>query len=169
MRMKKTRTTLQYKNEDKTRYNSKTRTTRTPEKKPEAEKQPEAIVEVICLLIIKLVVCHCQLYLRRIQVHNHRVRFMVFNITFNNISVISWLSEKTIDLSQVTDKLYSVKHHKPTNLICFILGPTVNFVLEEPDFYIAYATASITSDSSNSSNSSFLDTLMRHLRSKYEK
>jgi hypothetical protein len=41
--MKKTRTTLQYKNEDKTRYNSKTRTTRTPEKKPEAEKQPEAI------------------------------------------------------------------------------------------------------------------------------
>ena len=89
MRMKKTRTTLQYKNEDKTRYNSKTRTTRTPEKKPEAEKQPEAIVEVICLLIIKLVVCHCQLYLRRIQVHNHRVRFMVFNITFNNISVIS--------------------------------------------------------------------------------
>ena len=46
MRMKKTRTTLQYKNEDKTRYISKTRTTRTPEKKPEAEKQPEAIVEV---------------------------------------------------------------------------------------------------------------------------
>jgi hypothetical protein len=38
--------------------------------------------------------------------------FMVFNATFNNISVISWQSvllvedlEKTIDLSQVTDKL----------------------------------------------------------------
>jgi len=34
---------------------------------------------------------------------------MVFNATFNNISVISWLSvilmEETIDLSQVTDKL----------------------------------------------------------------
>ena len=41
---------------------------------------------------------------------------MVFNATFNNISVISWWSvllveetrvqEKTTDLSQVTDKLY---------------------------------------------------------------
>jgi hypothetical protein len=38
---------------------------------------------------------------------------MVFNATFNNISVILWQSvllgeetEKTIDLSQVTDKLY---------------------------------------------------------------
>ena len=34
---------------------------------------------------------------------------MVFNATFNNISVISWRSillvEKTMDLSQVTDKL----------------------------------------------------------------
>jgi hypothetical protein len=40
-------------------------------------------------------------------------RFMVFNATLNNISVISWQSvllveypEKTIDLPQVTDKLY---------------------------------------------------------------
>jgi hypothetical protein len=40
---------------------------------------------------------------------------MVFNITFNNISVISWRSvllleetEKTTDLSQVTDKLYHI-------------------------------------------------------------
>jgi hypothetical protein len=35
---------------------------------------------------------------------------MVFNATFNNISVISWRKpgcpEKTTDLSQVTDKLY---------------------------------------------------------------
>ena len=35
---------------------------------------------------------------------------MVFSATFNNISVISWLSillvEKTTDLPQVTDKLY---------------------------------------------------------------
>ena len=35
---------------------------------------------------------------------------MVFNATFNNISVISWRSvllvEKTTDLSQDTDKLY---------------------------------------------------------------
>jgi hypothetical protein len=43
---------------------------------------------------------------------------MVFNATFNNISVISWQSvllvekpecpEKTTDLSQVTDKLYHI-------------------------------------------------------------
>jgi hypothetical protein len=43
---------------------------------------------------------------------------MVFNATFNNISAISWRSvllveetentEKTTDLSQVTDKLYHI-------------------------------------------------------------
>jgi len=43
---------------------------------------------------------------------------MMFNATFNNISVISWRSvllveeieypEKTADLSQVTDKLYHI-------------------------------------------------------------
>jgi len=43
---------------------------------------------------------------------------MVFNATFNNISLISWRSlllmeeteypEKTTDLSQVTDKLYYI-------------------------------------------------------------
>jgi len=46
-----------------------------------------------------------------------RVRFMVFNVTFNNISVISWRSvllvedtrpQKTTDLPQVTDKLYHI-------------------------------------------------------------
>ena len=45
-------------------------------------------------------------------------RFMVFNVTFNTITVISWRSvllvekleypEKTTDLSQVTDKLYYI-------------------------------------------------------------
>jgi hypothetical protein len=44
--------------------------------------------------------------------------FMVFNATFNNISVISWQSvvlveetgvpEKTTDLPQVTDKLHYI-------------------------------------------------------------
>jgi hypothetical protein len=44
--------------------------------------------------------------------------FMVFNATFNNISVISWWSillmeetgvpRETTDLSQVTDKLYHI-------------------------------------------------------------
>ena len=48
----------------------------------------------------------------------YRARIMVFNATFNNISVISWWSlflvgkpeypEKTTDLSQVTDKLYYI-------------------------------------------------------------
>jgi hypothetical protein len=43
---------------------------------------------------------------------------MVFNVTFNNISVISWRSdllvketgvlEKTTDLSLATDKLYQI-------------------------------------------------------------
>ena len=37
---------------------------------------------------------------------------MVFNVTFNNISVILWwlvlLVEKTADLSQVTGKLYHI-------------------------------------------------------------
>ena len=46
------------------------------------------------------------------------VSAIVFNATFNNISVISWQSvllveetedpEKTTDLSQVTDKLYHI-------------------------------------------------------------
>ena len=43
------------------------------------------------------------------------VCLMVFNVTLNNISVISWQSvllveetEKTTDLSQVTDKLYHI-------------------------------------------------------------
>jgi len=41
-----------------------------------------------------------------------RVRIMVLNATFNNISVISWRSvllvEKTTDLLKVTDKLYQI-------------------------------------------------------------
>ena len=55
------------------------------------------------------------------------VKVMVFNATFNYISVISWLSvllmeerellEKTPDLSQITDKLYMIcqRVHKLEN------------------------------------------------------
>ena len=46
-------------------------------------------------------------------IQNNKVRAMVFNTTFYNISVISWQSillvEETTDLSQVTDKLYHIK------------------------------------------------------------
>ena len=49
--------------------------------------------------------------------------FMVFNATFNNISVISWRSvllveetgvpgKRTTDLSQVTDKLDHIMFHR---------------------------------------------------------
>ena len=53
-----------------------------------------------------------------LSTESQRLRVMVFNATFNNISGISWQSVllekkqeypgKTIDLSQVTDKLYHI-------------------------------------------------------------
>ena len=58
-----------------------------------------------------------------------RVRFKVFNATFNNISAILWWSvllwslrkpkypEKTSDLQQVTDKMYHVSGIRTDNFI----------------------------------------------------
>ena len=50
------------------------------------------------------------------------VRFMMFNATFNNISVMSWgpfywwkkpeYPEKTTDLTEVTDKLHHIKFYQ---------------------------------------------------------
>jgi Iap family predicted aminopeptidase len=55
---------------------------------------------------------------RQQSTYKSRVRVMVFNATFNNISVISWrsfllveeteYSEITTDMSQVIDKLYHI-------------------------------------------------------------
>ena len=50
-----------------------------------------------------------------------RARAMMFNATFNKISVISWRSvllvEKTTDLSQGTDKLYHIMLQTYRNML----------------------------------------------------
>ena len=62
---------------------------------------------------------------------------LVFNATFNNISVITWWSvllvEKTTDLPQVTDKLY---HN--VRMICSSCYPMVHNNIKLLYMYIQY-------------------------------
>jgi hypothetical protein len=71
-----------------------------------------------CLLASSLLFLEKKLYIfyNKVFTISNKVRFMVFNATFNNISVISWWSvllveearvpRKNHDLPQVTDNLY---------------------------------------------------------------
>ena len=58
------------------------------------------------------IICWITFWLTVRQLKIKRVRVRVFNTTSNNISVISWWSvllvEETMDMSQVTDKLYHI-------------------------------------------------------------
>ena len=70
-----------------------------------------------------------------------RVSIMVFNASFNTISVISWPSvlmveehpEKTIDLPQVTDKRYHIMLHRMNIAMSGIR--THNFSGDSPGLY----------------------------------
>jgi hypothetical protein len=68
-------------------------------------------------LTSQIIVSHCFHFRCWVMVSTifqfYRVRVMVFNATFNNISAISWrrkpyYPEKNTDLLQVTDKLYNI-------------------------------------------------------------
>ncbi|XP_071157532.1 protein sidekick-1-like [Mytilus edulis] len=88
-----------------------------------------------------------------------------------NISVTTIVEGKVIDIeTEVRDEESMPVYIDITTLAdrtpSMMSGSTVQYLLEEPDFFIASATATTAY---KSSTSSFLNTLKRHLEEKYEK
>ncbi|XP_052095182.1 uncharacterized protein LOC127730711 isoform X2 [Mytilus californianus] len=88
-----------------------------------------------------------------------------------NISVTTIVKGKVIDIeTEVRDEESMPVYIDITTLAdrtpSMMSGSTVQYILEEPDFFIASATATTVY---KSSTSSFLNTLKRHLAEKYEK
>ena len=105
---------------------------------------------------------------------------MVFNATFNNISVISWrrkqeYPEKTTDLPQVTDKLYHIMQssrvllvlrvtpgyssnktdrHDITGIMLKVVLSTISVSLEYNNHFIIFFSATPPSGNGGSSSSS---------------
>jgi len=95
------------------------------------------------------------------------VWFMVFNTTFNNISVISWWSvllvEETTDLQQVTDKLYHIMYRVQLSWAGFELTTLMVIGTECKSSYKSnYHTITIPSQTVLLENDDNLSTGLQH-------